>query len=60
MMLPPIVFHMDWNTAVLPVKWTPAKSAFSRTGSPTYLPGPGIKLITPSGTPASFHNSIQK
>jgi hypothetical protein len=39
-MFAPIVFHMSWNTAVEPVKWTPARSGLARAGSPIAFPEP--------------------
>src|SRR3970040_278508 len=52
-MFVPTVRHMDWNTSVLPVKCTPARSGCVSTSLETVTALPGTKLITPSGSPAS-------
>ena len=41
------------GVSVLPVKWIPARSRDAMTAGPTAAPGPGMKLMTPSGRPAS-------
>ena len=57
-MFSPMVLHILWNTAVEPVKCSPAKSGCVRTLSAVSLPLVNIKLITPSGSPASLNTSI--
>ena len=52
-MPPPIVFQIEWNTPVEPVKWTPASSGLASAVSPSSAPGPKTRLITPGGRPAS-------
>ena len=49
----PTVVHIDWNTAVLPVKWIPARSGESSRMFDTSAALPGTKLITPGGMPAA-------
>ena len=44
---------MPLNTVVEPVKCIPAKFGLSITCGPIFDPEPGMKLITPSGNPAS-------
>src|SRR6185312_13280843 len=57
-MLLPTVFHIDWNTVVLPVKWMPPRSACESAISETMIGSPGTKLITPGGSPASMSSFI--
>ena len=52
-MFAPIVFHMLLKTAVLPVKWTPARSRLPNVTSEIAAASPGTKLITPGGKPAA-------
>ena len=52
-MLAPTCFHIDWNTAVLPVKWMPASSGESSATLVIITGSPGTKLITPGGSPAA-------
>src|SRR5512146_2863630 len=49
----PIVFHIELNTAVEPVKCTPARSRWFSATSDTFGPLPGTKLTTPGGRPAA-------
>ena len=49
----PTRLQMDWNTAVLPVKWTPARSGDDRTTSVIIRESPVTRLTTPGGMPAS-------
>ena len=57
-MFEPIVFHMLLNTLVEPVKCTPAKSQCASAMSEIIAASPGMKLITPGGSPASSSSSI--
>ncbi len=59
-MLAPIVFHIEWNTEVEPVKWMPANSGDASTGSPTSPPEPTTRLITPGGRPAASSSFMMK
>ena len=59
-MLSPTVFHIDWNTAVEPVKWMPASSGERSTASPISAPDPSTMLITPGGRPAASSSFIRK
>ncbi len=47
------VFHRPLKTAVLPVKWTPARSRLASARLLISRGSPGTKLITPGGSPAS-------
>ena len=58
-MLPPIVCHMLLNTAVLPVKCTPARSRCASATSLIATGSPGTKLMTPGGSPASSSSCIR-
>ena len=58
-MFVPIERQMPWKTEVEPVKWTPPRRPSAMTGSPTVPPLPGTKLMTPSGTPASWNIFIR-
>src|SRR5512139_2024388 len=49
----PIVFHIELKTSVEPVKWTPARSRWSRATPDTAAELPGTKLTTPGGSPAA-------
>ena len=51
-------FHSLRKTPVEPVKCTPASSGCDIQMSPTTLAFPGMKLITPAGSPASIINFI--
>ena len=57
-MLSPISFHRCLKTPVLPVKCNPAKSLSLNITSPASGPSTKIKLMTPSGSPASLKTSI--
>src|ERR1035437_10832600 len=57
-MLVPTVFHIDWKTSVLPVKWIPPRFGCVRTASDTVTALPGTKLTTPGGNPASMSSCI--
>src|SRR5688572_26840031 len=57
-MLLPIVRHICLNTGVEPVKWTPARSRWASTVSPTVAGWPGTKLMTPGGRPAACSSSM--
>src|ERR687884_48795 len=59
-MFAPIVFHIEWKTAVEPVKCTPARSSCASTGSPIAAPEPYTRLITPGGRPASSYSFISQ
>ena len=48
-----MVFHIELNTAVLPVKCTPPKLRSARRMSVIVAALPGTKLMTPGGRPAS-------
>ena len=54
----PIVFHIELNTAVLPVKWTPASDGCTSAWLEMAVASPGTKLITPGGSPASIRVCI--
>jgi hypothetical protein len=56
-MFVPIVCHIELNTAVLPVKCTPARSRCDSATFETATGSPGRKLITPGGSPASSRAS---
>ncbi len=49
----PMVFHIELNTPVEPVKCTPARSGCESAISEIIAGSPGRKLITPLGRPAS-------
>ena len=57
-MFEPIVFHMLLNTPVEPVKCTPARSRCASAMSEIMPASPGMKLITPGGSPASSSSCI--
>src|SRR5687767_7509741 len=59
-MLLPIVFHMALKTPVLPVKWTPARSRCDSATSEIADACPGMKLITPGGSPAASRSFINQ
>src|SRR5213082_3440767 len=52
--------HSAWNTSVEPVKWIPANPRSASTRSDTCTDGPGTKLITPGGRPASASRRMTK
>ena len=58
-MFAPIVCHMLLNTAVLPVKCTPARSRCDSATFEMATGSPGTKLITPGGSPASSSSFIR-
>ena len=57
-MLFPIPFQSVRNTSVLPVKCNPAKFLSSNTTFEISLPLTVTILITPSGKPAAWNNSM--
>ena len=58
-MLLPMARHMPLKTAVLPVKWIPARSEWERATSDTAAASPGMKLTTPGGSPASSRSFMR-
>src|SRR5262245_56851835 len=53
LMCSPTHFHIHWNTAVEPVKCTPASSGDDIAVVPMVGASPVTMLITPGGSPAS-------
>jgi len=55
----PMVSHMELNTSVLPVKWTPARSRFESSAFEIIDESPATRLMTPGGMPASSSRRIR-
>jgi hypothetical protein len=59
-MLRAIFPQISRKTAVDPVKWTPPKAWWAKSRSQISGAGPGRKLITPLGRPASMKSRISR